>query len=64
MQVSSAFVAVALLAVPAIAAILALVLFGETLTFVNSIAFLVVLAGIYLALASPSSQHTESEEKA
>lgn len=51
-RLSSGFVALFLLLEPAIAAIIAWVLFSEKLTLFNWLAFSVVLAGIYLAKSS------------
>jgi len=51
---TSAFVSVILLIVPAIAAILAWMLFGEALSIPNLLAFTVVLVGIYGAIQAPS----------
>jgi drug/metabolite transporter (DMT)-like permease len=51
-RLSSGFVALFLLLEPAIAAILAWMLFSESLTLFNWLAFCVVLAGIYLAKSS------------
>jgi drug/metabolite transporter (DMT)-like permease len=48
-QLSSSFVATTLLLEPAISAFIAWLLFFEKLTFLNWIAFFVVLAGVYLA---------------
>lgn len=50
---TSAFVSVILLIVPAIAAILAWILFGEALSVPNLLAFAVVLLGIYGAIQAP-----------
>ncbi|MBE9010136.1 DMT family transporter [Pseudanabaenaceae cyanobacterium LEGE 13415] len=52
-QFSAGLVSVALLAVPIIAAGLAMVLFGQTILLGNAIAFLVVLSGIYLTVTAP-----------
>ncbi|MGL5033439.1 MAG: DMT family transporter [Microcystaceae cyanobacterium] len=49
---TSAFVAVTLLSIPAIAATFAWILFEETLSFSNIIYFVVVLVGIYLAITA------------
>ncbi|BAU11181.1 hypothetical protein LEP3755_16740 [Leptolyngbya sp. NIES-3755] len=54
-QFSAGLVSVALLAVPMIAAGLAVVLFGQTITLGNAIAFLVVLGGIYLTVTAPKN---------
>ena len=52
---SSGFVAVSMLAIPAIAAVLALVIFAEQLSLFNWLAFTVVLSGIYLAISGDRS---------
>ena len=49
---SSGFVAVSMLAIPAIAAVLALIIFDEQLSLSNCLAFAVVLGGIYLAISA------------
>ena len=49
---SSGFVAVSMLAIPVIAAILALAIFSEQLSLFNWLAFAVVLCGIYLAISA------------
>ncbi len=49
---TSSFVAVSMLAIPVIAAILALVIFSEQLSLFNWSAFAVVLSGIYLAISA------------
>lgn len=49
---SSGFVAVSMLAIPAIAAVLALIIFGEQLSLSNCLAFAVVLGGIYLSISA------------
>ena len=54
-RLSSGFVAIFLLLEPAIAAILAWMLFSESLSLFNWLAFSVVLAGIYLAKSSGSA---------
>lgn len=48
---SSGFVAVSMLAIPIIAAILALIIFSQQLSLFNWLAFGVVLLGIYLAIS-------------
>jgi drug/metabolite transporter (DMT)-like permease len=50
---SAGLLSVALLAVPIIAAGLAIVLFGQTIQVWSAIAFLVVLGGIYLTVTAP-----------
>ncbi|WP_058995620.1 DMT family transporter [Leptolyngbya sp. NIES-2104] len=54
-QFSAGLVSVALLAVPMIAAGLAMVLFGQMIQWGNAIAFLVVLIGIYLTVSAPKN---------
>ncbi|UBF30050.1 DMT family transporter (plasmid) [Kovacikia minuta CCNUW1] len=51
---SASLVAVAMLAVPGIAAGFAMVLFGQTISILNGFAFLVVLLGIYLSVSATS----------
>jgi drug/metabolite transporter (DMT)-like permease len=51
-RLSSGFVALFLLLEPAIAAIIAWLLFSERLSLLNWLAFSVVLVGIYLAKSS------------
>lgn len=51
-QFSSGLVAVSMLTIPVIAAVLALFIFAEQLSLLNWLAFLVVLAGIYLAISA------------
>jgi drug/metabolite transporter (DMT)-like permease len=48
-QLSSGFVATSLLLEPMITAFIAWVIFSEQLTFINCIAFCIVLLGVYLA---------------
>lgn len=57
---SSGLVAVSMLTIPVIAAILAVLIFAETLTLLNWIAFLVVLIGIYLAISAQGGANKES----
>ena len=52
-QYSAGLISVALLAVPIIAAGLAMVWFGQTIQGWSAIAFLVVLTGIYLTVTAP-----------
>lgn len=52
---SAGIVAVSMLAIPAIAAILAFLIFSERLSLFEYLAFAVVLAGIYLAVTAPQS---------
>ncbi|PPS41167.1 DMT family transporter [Chroococcidiopsis sp. TS-821] len=51
---ASGLVAVAMLAIPAIAAVLAFIIFAEKLSIFNWCAFAVVLAGVYLAISARS----------
>jgi len=53
---SSGFVAVSMLAIPAIAAVLAIVIFAENLSIANWCAFAIVLAGVYLAISARSDK--------
>lgn len=48
-KVSSAFVSVLLLLEPAISALLAWIVFAESLTLANGLGFLVILVGVYIA---------------
>lgn len=57
---SAGLVSVALLAVPIIAAGLALVLFGQTIAIGSAIAFVVILGGIYLTVTAPKAGDHES----
>lgn len=52
---SSGFVAISLLLQPIITAILAWIIFSESLSLLNGVAFAVVLLGIYLAKSSSSA---------
>lgn len=52
-QFSSGLVAVAMLAIPMIATLLAMILFAQPLSLLNGIAFSIVLIGIYLAVSAP-----------
>ncbi|NEQ39038.1 MAG: DMT family transporter [Okeania sp. SIO3I5] len=54
-RLSSAFVAISLLLAPVITAILAWIIFSESLSLLNGVAFAVVLLGIYLAKSSSSA---------
>jgi drug/metabolite transporter (DMT)-like permease len=54
-QFSAGLISAALLATPIIAAVLALVLFGQTIRVASAIVFLVVLAGIYLTVTAQSA---------
>lgn len=60
-RLSSGFVALFLLLEPAITAILAWVLFSESLSLFNWLAFTVVLAGIYLAKSSSSADKNQTK---
>lgn len=60
-RLSSGFVALFLLLEPAITAILAWVLFSESLSLFNWLAFSVVLAGIYLAKSSNSADKNQTK---
>ncbi|MBP0016529.1 MAG: DMT family transporter [Cyanobacteria bacterium SBLK] len=51
-QLSSGLVATILLLHPAITAILAWIIFSETLSFVNLLGFIIILLGVYLATLS------------
>lgn len=51
-QISAGLVSVATLAIPIIAAVLAMVLFSQTISQFNSVAFVTVLIGIYLAVSA------------
>lgn len=53
---SSGFVAVSMLAIPVIAAILAMLVFSENLSLWNWLAFAVVLVGIYLAVSAQNQR--------
>lgn len=55
-QFSAGLISVALLAVPIIAAGLAMVVFGQTISIESAIAFLVVLTGIYLTVTAPKAE--------
>lgn len=44
-----------MLAIPVIAAILALIIFSEQLSLFNWLAFAIVLSGIYLAISAKQS---------
>ncbi len=59
-QLSSSFVATALLLEPAIAAFIAWLLFSEQLTLLNGLAFCIILVGIYLA--KPRKLSTATQE--
>ncbi len=60
---SSGFVAVSMLAIPVIAAILAMVIFAEQLSLLNWLAFAVVLFGIYLAVSAKNNNSELIVEK-
>jgi drug/metabolite transporter (DMT)-like permease len=53
-QFSSGFIALFLLLQPVVTAILAWVIFAESLTFFNGLAFCLILGGIYIAQSSDS----------
>jgi len=53
---SSTFIAIFLLLEPTLTAIFAWVIFGETLSGLNSLGFVIILSGIFLAKTSQSSQ--------
>jgi drug/metabolite transporter (DMT)-like permease len=55
-QFSAGLISVALLAVPIIAAVLAMILFGQNIPLESAIVFLIVLAGIYLTVTAPQVQ--------
>ena len=59
----SSFVAVSMLAIPVIAAILALIIFSEQLSLYNWSAFAVVLSGIYLAISANNNPNRLPSEK-
>lgn len=58
---SSGQVAVSMLAIPVIAAILAMLIFSEQLSLLNWLAFSAVLVGIYLAISAQSIQGIDQE---
>ena len=58
---SSSFVAVSMLAIPVIAAVLAMVIFTEKLSLFNWIAFGIVLCGIYLAISANNNSQLSAE---
>lgn len=60
---SSGFVAVSMLAIPVIAAVLAMLIFAEQLSLYNWLAFLVVLFGIYLSVSAKNSKTEIAVEK-
>ena len=60
---SSGFVAVSMLAIPVIAAVLAMVIFAEQLSLLNWLAFAIVLFGIYLAVSAKNNNSELSIEK-
>lgn len=57
---SSSFVTIFLLLEPVITALLAWVIFTETLGLVNCIAFIIIISGIYLAQTGEGAQKEES----
>ncbi|MGP1383865.1 MAG: DMT family transporter [Thainema sp.] len=60
---SSSLVSVSMLSIPAIAAVLAMILFGQPLTLANGLAFCVVLAGIYLAISAQNQPAAEISDE-
>jgi drug/metabolite transporter (DMT)-like permease len=62
-KLSSGFVAIFLLLEPVITAILAWIIFSESLSLLNWLAFCVVLVGIYLAKSSPSVNKAPKQKK-
>lgn len=60
-QLSSGFVAVTLLFEPVLASIFAWVIFSERLGFIDLVAFVVILCGIYVAQSSQSAVKETSE---
>ena len=58
---SAGFVAVSMLAIPVIAAILALIIFAEQLSLFNCLAFAVVICGIYLAISAKQPRIVEGK---
>ncbi|MBW4662347.1 MAG: DMT family transporter [Drouetiella hepatica Uher 2000/2452] len=58
-QFSSGLISVSMLTIPVLSALLAMVLFGQQISMVNSFAFLIVLAGIYLSLSTANQQQSE-----
>lgn len=58
-QFSSGVVSVSMLAIPAIAAILAMFIFKEQLSLLNWFAFLIVLIGIYLSVSASRIEMSE-----
>jgi drug/metabolite transporter (DMT)-like permease len=63
-QFSSGLVSVSMLAIPIIAALLSIVLFGERLSLINGVAFLVVLFGIYLSISAGTTSQSNQEHVA
>lgn len=61
---SASFVSVSMLAIPVLAAVLAVVLFDETLSLLNWLAFAVVLCGIYVSVSAQAQQDTVPLNKA
>jgi drug/metabolite transporter (DMT)-like permease len=50
------FVAVSMLAIPIVAAVLAMIIFAEQLSLFNYLGFVIVLCGIYLAISNPGDR--------
>lgn len=61
-RLSSGIVAIAFLLEPVIAAIIAWILFAETLSPLNEIGFALVILGVYVSLSSPSAVKPSIEE--
>lgn len=57
-QFSSSFIAIFMLLKPVVTALLAWLIFAESLSFFNAIALVLVLIGIYLAKSSSSAEKT------
>ncbi|MEB3213869.1 MAG: DMT family transporter, partial [Leptolyngbyaceae bacterium] len=55
-QLSSGLVSVLMLTIPIMSALLAALLFGQNLGWMNGVAFVIVLSGIYLAVSQPKAQ--------
>ena len=60
-QLSASFVALVLLLDPILTSILAWGIFGETLSWLNVLAFSVILLGLFLAVSSPSTARNFKE---
>ncbi|MDJ0590717.1 MAG: DMT family transporter [Pleurocapsa sp. MO_226.B13] len=59
---SAGFVAVSMLAIPVIAAVLAMLIFAEQLSLFNWLAFAIVLCGIYLAISAKNPPQLSAEK--